>query len=266
MVAFYGAALAIVFLFVVFRTRELTLNDTQTGHSRQGIAGIDPTRAAAKKQLSGKIDDLDDFEGIGHEGRQGLVTRAAKRFVDVVLCLVLIVIFLPMLLVTAIAIKLESPGPVFYRQKRVGLGGDVFDVFKFRSMAVDAEKDGPRWAEANDNRTTRVGRFIRKTRIDEIPQTLNVLRGEMSFVGPRPERPEFVKILEAEIPHYHSRHSVKPGITGWAQVKYEYAASVEGAREKLKYDLYYIKKFTPFLDILIIVMTVRVVMFGIGSR
>ncbi len=189
-----------------------------------------------------------------------------KRALDVVLSLGLIVTLTPLLVLTALAIKLDSCGPVLYRQRRVGKDGKIFEVFKFRSMRTDAEKDGPQYARINDDRITRIGRFIRKTRIDEIPQAINVLRGEMSFVGPRPERPEFVVELERAIPHYRSRQLVKPGITGWAQVKYEYAATVEGASEKLRYDLYYIRNFSPLLDIIIIVMTIRVALFGIGSR
>lgn len=191
---------------------------------------------------------------------------AFKRALDIGLSLGLVVFLAPLLLMTAIAVKLESKGPVLYRQKRVGYGGQVFEVFKFRSMIVDAEANGPQYAAVKDKRITRVGRFIRKFRIDEIPQTINVLRGEMSFVGPRPERPEFVLELEQEIPLYHCRHLVKPGITGWAQVKYEYAASVEGARNKLRYDLYYIRHFSPALDLMIVLMTVRVALFGLGSR
>ncbi|MEM8771639.1 MAG: exopolysaccharide biosynthesis polyprenyl glycosylphosphotransferase [Pseudomonadota bacterium] len=190
----------------------------------------------------------------------------SKRTLDIVLSVVMIVFLTPLLAATAIAIKLDSPGPVLYRQKRVGLGGKVFEVYKFRSMFVDAERDGPQYARIGDERITRVGRIIRRLRIDEIPQTLNVLNGKMSFVGPRPERPEFVATLEKEIPHYHARHLVKPGITGWAQVKYEYAASVEGAREKLRYDLYYVTAVSPLLDLAIVAMTVRVVLFGLGSR
>lgn len=189
-----------------------------------------------------------------------------KRSIDIVLSLGLVFFLSPLLVLTAIAIKLDSRGPVLYRQRRVGFGGREFDVFKFRSMIENAEADGPQYAAINDKRVTRVGGFIRKFRIDEIPQAINVLRGEMSFVGPRPERPEFVRELEREIPNYHCRHLVKPGITGWAQVKYEYAASVEGARSKLRYDLYYIRHFSPALDLLIVLMTVRVALFGLGSR
>lgn len=189
-----------------------------------------------------------------------------KRGLDIVLSLSLVLCLAPLLVLTAAAIKLDSRGPVLYRQRRVGYGGREFEVFKFRSMIERAEADGPQYAALNDARITRVGRFIRKFRIDEIPQTINVLRGEMSFVGPRPERPEFVRELETEIPNYHCRHLVKPGITGWAQVKYEYAASVEGARNKLRYDLYYIRHFSPALDLMIVLMTVRVALFGLGSR
>ena len=189
-----------------------------------------------------------------------------KRLFDVAAALGLLIFLAPLLIVTAIAIRLDSRGPVLYRQRRVGMKGEEFDIFKFRSMRTDAEKDGARWAAEDDDRITRVGRFIRRTRIDEIPQAINIMRGEMSFVGPRPERPEFVSLLEQEIPHYHERHLVKPGITGWAQVKHEYTASVEGARTKLTYDLFYIKHFSLLLDLLIVLMTVRVALLGIGSR
>lgn len=192
--------------------------------------------------------------------------RFFKRLFDILTALALIVFLSPLLIATAIAIKLDSKGPVLYRQRRVGLDGREFEIFKFRSMREDAERGGARWAAANDDRITRVGRFIRRTRIDEIPQAINIIKGEMSFVGPRPERPEFVRMLEKEIPHYHERHIVKPGITGWAQVRHEYTASVEGARDKLAYDLFYIKHFSPLLDLLIVLMTVRVAILGIGSR
>ncbi|MFZ5618465.1 MAG: exopolysaccharide biosynthesis polyprenyl glycosylphosphotransferase [Pseudomonadota bacterium] len=192
--------------------------------------------------------------------------RAGKRFFDIAAALSLLVCLSPVLILTAIAIRLDSQGPILYRQRRIGFAGREFEIFKFRSMREDAEKNGARWAAEDDDRITRVGRFIRRTRIDEIPQAINILKGEMSFVGPRPERPEFVRLLEKEIPHYHDRHIVKPGITGWAQVKYVYTASVEGARDKLAYDLYYIKHFSPILDLIIVLMTVRVALLGIGSR
>jgi lipopolysaccharide/colanic/teichoic acid biosynthesis glycosyltransferase len=220
-----------------------------------------------------QVGDSLDLSLLPQSDFGGAAIRAAvegagmgKRALDICAALALLVFFAPLLILTAIAIKLDSPGPILYRQRRIGLGGDAFHIFKFRSMFTDAEKNGAQWAAANDNRITRIGRIIRKTRIDEIPQALNVLRGEMSFVGPRPERPEFVGLLEKEIPNYHLRHVVKPGITGWAQVKYCYTASVEDARIKLRYDLHYIKHFSLWRDILIMAMTVRVALFGLGSR
>jgi len=189
-----------------------------------------------------------------------------RRAIDLALGILLLLVTLPLLLVTALAIKLDSQGPIFYRQTRVGRDGRVFELFKFRSMVVDAERGGARWAVKQDPRITRVGRFIRLTRIDEIPQVLNVLRGDMAFVGPRPERPEFVAQLVEAIPHYNDRAVVRPGITGWAQVNYPYGASVEDARMKLAYDLYYIARRSLFLDLLILVATVRVVLFQEGSR
>jgi exopolysaccharide biosynthesis polyprenyl glycosylphosphotransferase len=171
------------------------------------------------------------------------------------------------MVVAAIAIRMETPGPALFRQERVGLGGRTFRVLKFRSMYVDAEKDGkPRWASANDPRITRVGRFLRRTRLDELPQVFNVLKGEMSFVGPRPERPFFVEQLTQQIPFYGARHTVKPGITGWAQVRCSYGASVEDATRKLQFELYYVKNHTLFLDLVILVETVRVVLSGAGAR
>jgi exopolysaccharide biosynthesis polyprenyl glycosylphosphotransferase len=200
--------------------------------------------------------------------REGRVEATLRRGLDLVTALGLLVFTLPVLLGTAIAIKLDSRGPVFYRQERVGRGGRVFQLFKFRSMVVDAEAGGgaPRWASKRDPRVTRVGRFIRLTRIDEIPQVLNVLRGDMALVGPRPERPAFVEQLSRVIPHYEDRALVRPGITGWAQVNYPYGASVEDARMKLAYDLYYLGRRSLFLDLLILVATVRVVLFQEGSR
>jgi exopolysaccharide biosynthesis polyprenyl glycosylphosphotransferase len=199
-----------------------------------------------------------------HEGR---VEAALRRVLDIATALCLLVFTLPVLLATAVAIKLDSRGPVFYRQERVGRDGKVFQLFKFRSMVVDAEAGGtPRWATKRDSRVTRVGRFLRLTRIDEIPQVLNVLRGDMALVGPRPERPAFVAQLGEAIPRYDDRALVRPGITGWAQVNYPYGASVEDARMKLAYDLYYLGRRSLFLDLLILVATVRVVLFQEGSR
>ena len=199
--------------------------------------------------------------------RQGWARTAIKRLFDIVCALVLLVLALPIMLVTAILVILESGLPVIYRQERVGLNGRLFNVIKFRSMGTDAEKDGkPRWATGNDSRVTRVGRFIRKTRIDELPQLFSVLKGDMSLVGPRPERPFFVDQLTREIPFYAVRHSVKPGVTGWAQVRYHYGASVEDSAEKLQYDLYYVKNNTLFLDMVILFETVGVVLTGKGAQ
>jgi exopolysaccharide biosynthesis polyprenyl glycosylphosphotransferase len=199
--------------------------------------------------------------------REGRLEAMLRRVLDLAIALGLLVFTLPVLLATAVAIKLDSPGPVFYRQERVGRGGRVFQLFKFRSMVVDAEVGGaPRWASKRDPRVTRVGRFIRLTRLDEVPQVLNVLRGDMALVGPRPERPAFVEQLGQAIPHYDDRALVRPGITGWAQVNYPYGASVEDARMKLAYDLYYLGRRSLFLDLLILVATVRVVLFQEGSR
>lgn len=191
----------------------------------------------------------------------------SKWAFDVGISTIFLILTLPILLGAAAAIKLTSRGPVFYRQERVGRGGKVFKVIKFRSMRTDAESDGvPKWASENDPRITAVGRFIRATRIDEIPQIFNVLMGDMSFVGPRPERPFFVDTLVGQINFYNERHIVKPGITGWAQLNYPYGASVEDSKRKLEYDLYYIKNFSFFLDFLILLQTARVVFWPQGVR
>ncbi len=198
---------------------------------------------------------------------QGLARSLVKRAFDILCSLVLILVSAPVMLLTAIAIKLESRGPIFYRQERVGANSRVFKVTKFRSMRTDAEKDGkPVWASAQDSRVTRIGNIIRKTRIDELPQLFNVLKGEMSLVGPRPERPYFVEQLTQEIPYYAVRHSIKPGVTGWAQVKYQYGSTVEDSAEKLQYDLYYVKNHSLFLDFVILFETVGVVLTGKGAR
>ncbi len=170
----------------------------------------------------------------------------------------------PIMVIAAIIVRLESPGPIIYSQARVGEHNKEFNVHKFRSMRNDAEKDGAKWAMKNDPRVTKFGNFMRKTRIDELPQLLNVLKGEMSFIGPRPERMVFIKDLEKVIPYYNLRHLVKPGLTGWAQVMYPYGASVEDAKRKLEYDLYYIKHHSISLDIAIMFMTLKTVVFGKG--
>ncbi len=192
-----------------------------------------------------------------------------KRGMDLLAGFVLLAGTWPLMLITVLAIKLEDGlrAPVIFRQKRVGLDGQTFDVLKFRSMTVDAESDGKaRWATSNDTRITRVGHTIRKLRIDELPQVINVLRGDMSLVGPRPERPEFVRQLVAEIPFFDKRHCVKPGITGWAQLNYPYGASTRDAMYKLEYDLYYVKNRSVFLDFLVLLQTAEVVLFGKGAR
>lgn len=198
---------------------------------------------------------------------QGTLRTFIKRLFDLVTSLLLLIVTLPIMLLTALLILIEDGRPLFYRQERVGKGGETYMVIKFRSMFNDAEKEGkPLWATADDPRVTRVGGLIRKLRIDELPQIFNVLKGEMSFVGPRPERPYFVDLLTAQIPYYNMRHSIKPGITGWAQVRYPYGASVEDAIEKLQYDLYYVKNHSLFLDLIILIDTIGVVLLGKGSR
>jgi exopolysaccharide biosynthesis polyprenyl glycosylphosphotransferase len=200
----------------------------------------------------------------GHGGER--LDAALNRAADLLLSLILMGVTLPLMLLTALLIKLDSPGPVLYRQERVGLRGHPFTVLKFRSMRVDAEARGPVWASQRDPRVTRIGGFIRAARIDELPQLFNVLRGEMSFIGPRPERPHFVAHLAEVVPLYRERSRVKPGLTGWAQVNYPYGASVEDARNKLSYDLYYVKHRNILLDVLILFSTVRVVLFQQGAR
>jgi sugar transferase (PEP-CTERM system associated) len=194
------------------------------------------------------------------------VSSVAKRLFDVTASSLLLALTLPLIVLFALIVKIDSRGPAFFRQRRVGLYGQSFDVIKLRSMRTDAEAGGAQWATANDPRVTRVGNFIRKVRIDELPQTWSVLKGEMSFVGPRPERPEFVADLEDKLPYYAERHMVKPGITGWAQINYPYGASIDDSRHKLEYDLYYAKNYTPFLDLLILLQTLRVVLWREGAR
>ncbi|MEZ5473863.1 MAG: TIGR03013 family PEP-CTERM/XrtA system glycosyltransferase [Steroidobacteraceae bacterium] len=200
--------------------------------------------------------------------RRDHVRLASERALDLLACVALLLVVWPLMLLTALAIMVEdgARAPIFYRQTRVGFRGKNFPVIKFRSMRVDAEKAGAQWAQRNDTRVTRVGAIIRKLRIDELPQLLNVLRGDMSFVGPRPERPEFVANLSAQIPYYQERHFVKPGITGWAQVCYPYGASETDAAEKLQYDLYYVKNHSLLFDIMILLQTAEVVLLGKGAR
>jgi sugar transferase (PEP-CTERM system associated) len=198
--------------------------------------------------------------------RQKKVAGLARSAVHWLVAFAGAILSLPIVIITAILIKLESRGPIFYKQERVGKNGRTFTLTKFRSMRVDAEQDGPVWASKGDSRTTRVGRIIRKTRVDEIPQFWNILKGEMSFVGPRPERPHFVAQLAEEIPFYEQRHLIAPGLTGWAQIKYPYGASTEDARQKLQYDLFYIKNHGLVLDAIIIFETIKIILFGRGAQ
>ena len=197
-------------------------------------------------------------------GRQARISGIARNVVHRIVALIGGLLSFPIAIVTAILIKLESRGSILYKQERVGKNGSLFTVMKFRSMRTDAEKAGPVWASQDDDRTTRVGRIIRKLRIDEIPQFWNILRGEMDFVGPRPERPHFVSQLAEEIPYYEQRHLIAPGLTGWAQIKYPYGASIEDARQKLQYDLYYIKNQSLMLDAIILFETIKIILFGRG--
>jgi len=222
------------------------------------------------ERVSGKllVERINPSWLIFSEGfRKSRFVRVSKRIVDFLSAGLLLIIFGLISILTAIAIKLGSPGPVVFSQERVGQDGRVFKIYKFRSMRADAEKlTGPVWATEDDPRITRVGRIIRKLRIDELPQLWNVFKGDMSFVGPRPERPYFVEQLKKKIPYYNERFTVKPGITGWAQVKYPYGASEKDALEKLKYDLYYIKNISLPMDLMVIFQTAKIVLLGRGAR
>lgn len=234
------------------------------------LAGIRITDYAAfMERETGKVD-LEGFLPswlIYSEGStEGQIRLFIKRGIDLFASLVLVMLTAPVVLVAALLVRVTSPGPVLFRQERVGQHGRTFMLYKFRSMRTDAEAGGPKWASENDPRVTPVGKIIRKLRIDELPQIFNVLKGDMSFVGPRPERPVFVEDLARQLPYYAERHTVRPGITGWAQVNYPYGASVEDAFQKAQYDLYYIKNFSVFLDILILIKTIRVILFGSGAR
>jgi sugar transferase (PEP-CTERM system associated) len=253
--------------------------------AREQRGGVLPLRALLECRLNGiQVTDLARyFERVhgrvpidslkvswliyGSGFRQSWLRGVTKRAFDVLAAIVLLSITLPIMAVAALLILIEGGAPIIYRQERVGRSGKTFILLKFRSMSHDAEKDGREsWATVNDLRVTNTGRFLRRTRIDELPQLLNVFKGNMSFVGPRPERPQFVAMLTEKIPFYAVRHSVKPGITGWAQVRYTYGATVEESMKKLEYDLYYVKNHTVFLDLLILLDTVRVVMLGKGAR
>ena len=204
------------------------------------------------------------LENIGFEIYHNNFNLKAKRLLDLFFAMLIGIFAAPVIILAAIIVKLESKGPIFFIQERIGEGNRKFNIVKFRSMTTDAEKDGPQWASKNDNRVTKFGKIMRATRIDELPQLWNVLRGEMSFVGPRPEREFFIQQLEKEIPYYNLRHTVKPGLTGWAQVMYPYGASVEDAYRKLQYDLYYIKHHSIPFDVKVLLKTVTIVIFGKG--
>jgi sugar transferase (PEP-CTERM system associated) len=248
--------------------------------------GAFPTEALLKMSLAGEVsieECTSFFERItgkvhvemlrpswliyASRRRDSPIKTLIRECVHRLLALIGLLLSLPVAVITAIFNKMESHGPIFYRQQRMGTNGRIFDVIKFRSMKIDAEADGkPIWAVTNDQRMTRVGKVIRKLRIDEIPQFWNILKGEMNFVGPRPERPHFVQQLAREIPYYEHRHLVAPGLTGWAQIKYPYGASVNDAMQKLQYDLYYIKNQSLALDLVIIFDTIKTVLFGKGGR
>lgn len=234
------------------------------------LAGIDVIDAVGfcERELGRiEVNQLDPSWMLYSEGfRYSGFRDFSKRVFDISISLILLAIVWPFMLLTALAVFLDDGMPVLYRQTRVGLNGKRFDLYKFRSMRKDAEKNGAVWAKQNDDRITKVGAFIRNTRLDELPQIYNVLKGDMSFVGPRPERPEFVGDLAQKIPFFEERHRVKPGLMGWAQLKYPYGASVEDAAQKLRYDLYYTKNHSLLLDILIVIQTVEVVLLGKGVR
>ncbi|MGZ3181038.1 MAG: TIGR03013 family XrtA/PEP-CTERM system glycosyltransferase [Telluria sp.] len=234
----------------------------------RGVHVIDAATFFEREACQIRVDSLQpSYLIFGGGFDQGFVRAASKRLFDVAASVLVALLALPVVCVAALAIRLEDGGPVFYAQERVGKDGKIFRVLKLRSMRTDAESGGlPSWAAQDDPRVTRVGRIIRLLRIDELPQMINVLRGEMSFVGPRPERAYFVEQLAREVPYYEIRHRIKPGVTGLAQVRYQYGASVGDAVEKLQYDLYYVKNNSLFLDLLILIDTVQVVMTGKGSR
>jgi hypothetical protein len=233
-----------------------------------GVRVLDDSQFLEQQQVRISLDGIKAGDFIFADGYTGAVLlRGSKRLLDVSIALLMLCVGLPIMAVVALAILLESGLPVIYVQERVGLHGKPFRLYKFRSMRQNAEGDGqPVWATKADQRVTRLGRFLRQTRLDELPQLFNVLLGDMSLVGPRPERPAFVSALEQEIPFYALRHQVKPGITGWAQICFPYGASSEDARQKLQYDLYYLKNYSLFLDLSILCLTLQVVLWGKGAR
>jgi len=233
-----------------------------------GIKVIDAAAFFEREACQIRVESLQPGWLVFGDGfNQSFLRKFGKQTFDLLVSILIFVLTLPIMLVTAVLVYLEDRGPILYRQERVGKNGATYMVLKFRSMGKEAEKSGtPQWASNNDPRVTKVGKVIRKLRIDELPQIINVLKGEMSFVGPRPERPFFVEQLCKEVPFYNMRHSIKPGITGMAQVRYAYGASVEDSVQKLQYDLYYVKNNSLFLDVLILIETVQVVLLGKGAR
>ncbi|MGI9508061.1 MAG: TIGR03013 family XrtA/PEP-CTERM system glycosyltransferase [Geminicoccaceae bacterium] len=238
-------------------------------HCRMGGVNVVDSASFAER-ITGrvKLDLMDSGWLIFAPGfRRGRLKSLAKRGTDLLYSMLILGAALPLLPLIALLVKLDSPGPVFYRQRRVGLNGRTFEIYKFRSMRADAEADGKaRWACSQDDRITRFGHFLRQSRLDELPQLINVLKGDMSMVGPRPERPEFTEELTVALPLYQKRHTVRPGITGWAQINYPYGASIEDTREKLEYDLYYVKNYSLFLDLVTIILTARIAFGGVGAR
>ncbi|THB68897.1 MAG: TIGR03013 family PEP-CTERM/XrtA system glycosyltransferase [Gammaproteobacteria bacterium] len=248
------------------RRRRISMDDL-LDCKMQGIHVIDLLDFYERETFKLKLDIMDPSWLIFSDGfKKNITYKIAKRLFDITVSAIILLFALPFMLITAIAVLIESGLPIFYTQTRIGEAGKKFRVMKFRSMVVNAEKNGAQWASKNDSRVTRVGAFIRLTRLDELPQLINVLRGDMSFVGPRPERPEFVAQFEERIPYYAERHRVKPGITGWAQVCYPYGASEEDAMEKLQYDLYYAKNYSIFLDFMILLQTAEVIIWQKGAR
>ncbi len=243
-------------------------NDELLACRAEGLSVIEGAAFAARALHRLPVELVRPSDLIYDDGfARPLWLRVARRLISIVISTVLIVATLPLLALAALAIRLDSPGPILFSQERVGMRGRVFRIFKLRTMRVDAEQQGAaQWARVGDPRVTRVGRILRRYRIDELPQLWNVVRGDMDLVGPRPERPPFVAELAKKIPYYELRHLVRPGITGWAQVRYPYAASVEEAREKLQYDLYFVRHLSLSLDLLIVLATAKVVLGGRGAR
>jgi sugar transferase (PEP-CTERM system associated) len=256
-------------IIVALKDRRGTMPTADLLQLRLRGVRIDDATAMIER-VTGKIevDELNPSWLIFADGfKLSVVQMLVRRATSVLISVGLLVLVLPLLPLIALAIKLTSAGPVFYKQRRVGRNSVIFNCYKFRTMRADAEADvGPTWAGDDDPRITSVGRWLRAARLDEIPQLWNVLKGDMAFVGPRPERPEFVQWLSQEIPYYHMRHIVRPGITGWAQVSYRYGNTVEDAKEKLRYDLYYIKNLSLGLDLLILFSTVKTILLGRGAK